>query len=172
MGKVPFLFLLLTKAMSRKAIFPGTFDPFTNGHLDIVNRGLKFFDEVVVVIGINSDKKYLFTLEQRTAWLEELFANNPRVTVVHYEGLTATFAHSIGAEFILRGLRTTQDFTYEQQIAYVNEDLNDHVQSVFVMSDQKNSSVSSTIVRDLIRFKGNFKKYIPENMYDRIIALQ
>lgn len=154
--------------MSKKALFPGTFDPFTNGHLDIVNRGLKMFDEVVVAIGINSEKRYLFTLEQRTAWLEELFADNPRVSVVHYQGLTATFAHSIEAEFILRGLRTTQDFTYEQQIAYVNEDLTQDVQSVFVMSDQKNSSVSSTIVRDLIRFNGDFKKYVPENIYRRI----
>ena len=154
--------------MSKKALFPGTFDPFTNGHLDIVNRGLKMFDEVVVAIGVNSEKRYLFSLEQRTEWLEELFANNPRVSVLHYQGLTATFAHSIGAEFILRGLRTTQDFTYEQQIAHVNEDLTQDVQSVFVMSDQKNSSVSSTIVRDLIRFNGAFKKYVPLSIYERI----
>ena len=87
---------------------------------------------------------------------------------MHYQGLTATFAHSIGAEFILRGLRTTQDFTYEQQIAHVNEDLTQDVQSVFVMSDQKNSSVSSTIVRDLIRFNGAFKKYVPLSIYERI----
>ena len=154
--------------MSKKALFPGTFDPFTNGHLDIVNRGLKMFDEVVVAIGVNSEKRYLFSLEQRTEWLEQLFANNPRVSVLHYQGLTATFAHSIGAEFILRGLRTTQDFTYEQQIAHVNEDLTQDVQSVFVMSDQKNSSVSSTIVRDLIRFNGAFKKYVPLSIYERI----
>ena len=97
---------------------------FTNGHLDIVNRGLKMFDEIVVAIGVHSGKNHLFTLEQRTVWLEELFVHDPRVSVIHYEGLTAPFAESIGAQFILRGLRTTQDFTYEQQIAYVNEDLN------------------------------------------------
>jgi pantetheine-phosphate adenylyltransferase len=154
--------------MSKKAIFPGTFDPFTNGHLDIVNRGLKLFDEVVVAIGINADKRHLFTLEQRTNWLNELFVDNDRVSVMHYEGLTATFADSIGAEFILRGLRTTQDFTYEQQIAYVNEDLTNEVQSIFVMSDQKNASVSSTIVRDLIRYNGAYKKYIPEIIYNEI----
>jgi len=117
--------------MSKKAIFPGTFDPFTNGHLDIVNRGLKLFDEVVVAIGVNSGKNHLFTLEERTAWLEDIFRNEPRVSVIHYEGLTAMFAESIGAQFILRGLRTTQDFTYEQQIAYVNEDITVAVQSVF-----------------------------------------
>lgn len=154
--------------MSKKALFPGTFDPFTNGHLDIVNRGLKIFDEVVVAIGVNSGKKHLFSLEERTAWLEILFKNVPQVSVVHYEGLTATFAESIGAEFILRGLRTTQDFTYEQQIAYVNEDLTAAVQSVFVMSDQKNASVSSTIVRDLIRYKGDYRKYLPEAIYKAI----
>ncbi|MFT7101212.1 MAG: pantetheine-phosphate adenylyltransferase [Bacteroidia bacterium] len=90
------------------------------------------------------------------------------MTVVHYEGLTATFAESIGAQFILRGLRTTQDFTYEQQIAYVNEDLTAEVQSVFVMSDQKNASVSSTIVRDLIRYNGAYQKYLPAAIYQEI----
>ena len=154
--------------MSKKALFPGTFDPFTNGHLDIVNRGLKIVDEVVVAIGVNSGKKHLFSLEKRTLFLELLFANDPRVSVVHYEGLTATFAESIGAEFILRGLRTTQDFTYEQQIAYVNEDLTDAVQSVFVMSNQKNASVSSTIVRDLITYKGAYERYIPKEVYAEI----
>lgn len=154
--------------MSRKALFPGTFDPFTNGHLDIVQRGLKIFDEIVVAIGVNSGKNHLFDLEQRTHFLELLFGDEPRVTVVHYEGLTAKFAESIGAQFILRGLRTTQDFTYEQQIAYVNEDLTDAVQSVFVMSDQKNASVSSTIVRDLIKYQGAYERYIPEVIYKEI----
>lgn len=155
----------------KKALFPGTFDPFTNGHLDIVNRGLKMFDEIIVAIGINSGKQHLFTLEDRTEWLEQLFRDEPRVTVVHYEGLTATFAETIGANFILRGLRTTQDFTYEQQIAYVNEDLTKAVQSIFIMSDQQNASVSSTIVRDLIRYSGPYKKYVPAVVYEGIQLL-
>lgn len=156
--------------MKKIAIFPGTFDPFTNGHLDIVERGLKVFDEVIVAIGVNANKQHLFTLEQRTQWIEDLFEDNDRVTVEHYEGLTAQYAESVGAQFILRGLRTTQDFTYEQQIAYVNEDMSTSVQSIFVMSNQQNSSVSSTIVRDLIRYGGNFDKYVPLSICDAIRA--
>ena len=154
--------------MGRKAIFPGTFDPFTNGHLDIVNRGLKLFDEVVVAIGRNSTKKHLFSLEDRLDWAKALFADDPRVSVVSYDGLTARFAEEIGAKFFLRGLRTTQDFTYEQQIAYVNEDITENVQSVFVISNQENSSVSSTIVRDLIIHGGPYEQYIPEKIVEFI----
>jgi pantetheine-phosphate adenylyltransferase len=168
MVKVRLVSLNLIESMSKIAIFPGTFDPFTNGHLDIVNRGLQLFDKVIVSLGINANKTHLFNLDQRTAFLEDLFADNPNVSVAHYEGLTAKFAEEQGAQFILRGLRTTQDFTYEQQIAYVNEDLTPSVKSVFVMSNQVNASVSSTIVRDLIRYKGDYKKYIPQEIYEAI----
>lgn len=157
--------------MKKKAIFPGTFDPFTNGHLEIVNRGLALFDEVVVAVGINASKQSLFALEDRKAMIQELFKDEPRVSVAQYDGLTAKYAESIGAQFILRGLRTTQDFTYEQQIAFVNEDMAPGVQNVFIMSDQKNTSISSTIVRDLIRHHGEFKKYVPELIYNNIKTL-
>lgn len=154
--------------MARIALFPGTFDPFTQGHMDIVRRGLNLFDEVIVAIGVHAGKQHLFSLEQRLRWLEELFHDIPRVRVTHYEGLTARFAAEQGAQFILRGLRTTWDFTYEQQIAFVNEEMVQDVQHVFIMSDQKNSSVSSTIVRDLIRYQGDFKPYVPAVLYKRI----
>lgn len=167
MGKVHFLSLPLNQ-MAKKALFPGTFDPFTNGHLDIVNRGLELFDEVIVAVGVNTGKANLFSVEQRLEWLEDLFAHNPRVKVVKYEGLTAKYAEQVGAGFILRGLRTTQDFTYEQQIAFVNEDMAPGVHNVFIMSNQQNTSVSSTIVRDLIRHHGEFKKYVPEVIYTKI----
>jgi len=154
--------------MAKKALFPGTFDPFTLGHQDIVERGLELFDELVIAIGVNANKNHLFTIEDRLSWISELYANEPRVTVTKYQVLTAKFAEEIGAQFILRGLRTTHDFTYEQQIAYVNEDLAKSVRSVFIMSDIKNFSVSSTIVRDLIRYNGDFKKYVPDLIFERI----
>ena len=147
--------------MSKIALFPGTFDPFTLGHLDIVNRGLNMFDEVVVAIGVNTGKKHMFSLEQREQWIKEIFEDEPRVMVASYEGLTAKYAEQIGAQFILRGLRTNQDFTYEKQIAYVNEDMSPTINSVFLMSHQTNATVSSTIVRDLIQFGGDFEKYLP-----------
>ena len=147
--------------MSKIALFPGTFDPFTLGHLDIVNRGLNMFDEVVVAIGVNTGKKHMFSLEQREQWIKELFENEPRVRVASYEGLTAKYAEQIGAQFILRGLRTDHDFTYEKQIAYVNEDMSPTINSVFLMSHQTNATVSSTIVRDLIQFGGDYEKYLP-----------
>lgn len=147
--------------MSKIALFPGTFDPFTRGHLDIVNRGLNMFDEVVVAIGVNTGKKHMFSLKQREQWIKEIFENEPRVRVASYEGLTAKYAEQIGAQFILRGLRTNQDFTYEKQIAYVNEDMSPTINSVFLMSHQTNATVSSTIVRDLIQFGGDYEKYLP-----------
>lgn len=154
--------------MKKIALFPGSFDPFTKGHLDIVDRGLALFDEVIVAIGLNTGKENLFSLEQRTEWLEELFKDEPRVKVAHYEGLTARFAEEAGAGFILRGLRTTHDFLYEQQIAFVNENMAKSIKHVFIMSDQKNTSVSSTIVRDLVRYGGIYSQYVPELIGKRI----
>ena len=150
--------------MSKVALFPGTFDPFTLGHLDIVNRGLNMFDEVVVAIGMNTGKKHMFSLEQREQWIKEIFDNETRVRVASYEGLTAKYAEQIGAHFILRGLRTNQDFTYEKQIAYVNEDMSPSINSVFLMSQQTNATVSSTIVRDLIQFGGDYENYLPPSI--------
>jgi pantetheine-phosphate adenylyltransferase len=150
--------------MSRKALFPGTFDPFTNGHLDVVNKGLVIFDEIVIAIGTNSSKKEMFSLEQRIDWIKAIFKTKPAVNVISYEGLTVQICEEIGAEFILRGLRTVTDFEYERQIALVNESLVPGIQSVFVMSGQENSIVSSTIIRDLIRHGGDYKRYLPSEI--------
>jgi pantetheine-phosphate adenylyltransferase len=150
--------------MTKVALFPGTFDPFTNGHLDIVNKGLTLFDEVVIAIGLNALKKTMFSLETRMDWINACFKDEPRVRVTSYSGLTIKFCDEVGAQFILRGLRTVGDFEYEKQIAMVNSDLNSKVQSVFVLSEQKYTAVSSTVIRDLITHGGDFKQYLPEQV--------
>ena len=148
--------------MSEKiAIFPGTFDPFTNGHLDIVNKSLKIFDKVIIAIGYNAAKKHLFTAEKRIEWIKSVFENEPRIEAEVYEGLTHEFCNKKNAGFIIRGLRTSLDFEYEKQIAFVNELLNNNIFNVFLVSDQSLSSVSSTIVRDLIIHNGNYERFVP-----------
>jgi pantetheine-phosphate adenylyltransferase len=146
----------------KRAVFPGTFDPFTNGHLDIIQKGLRMFDEIVVAIGTNASKTQMFPLAYRKKWIEEVFSNEPRVQVEEYSGLTIDFCREQDAAFILRGLRTIVDFEYERQIAYVNDQLNPALQSVFIISEQRHSVVSSTIVRDLIRHKANYRQYLPD----------
>lgn len=150
--------------MQKTALFPGTFDPFTNGHLDIVNKGLRMFDNIVIAIGINTSKRQLFPVEKRKEWIENVFADNERVEVMTYNGLTTNFCREVQASFILRGLRTIADFEYERQIAYVNEHQNAELQSVFIMSQQENSIISSTILRELIIYGGNYRQYLPEGV--------
>ncbi|MFT5513602.1 MAG: pantetheine-phosphate adenylyltransferase [Bacteroidia bacterium] len=148
----------------RIALFPGTFDPFTNGHLDIVQKGLGLFDEIVVAVGENASKRTMFDMETRLRWINKVFENEPRVTVKRYTGLTIQFCTTMNASFILRGLRTIGDFEYEKQIAMVNADLNPDIQSVFVLSEQKYTAVSSTVIRDLILHGGNYAPYLPEGV--------
>jgi pantetheine-phosphate adenylyltransferase len=150
--------------MTKIAVFPGTFDPFTNGHYDIVIKGLRLFDEIIIAIGMNATKLSMFPVEKRKEWIEKVFEGDERVKVQLYRGLTTEYCKEVDAQYILRGLRTATDFEYERQIALVNESLNDDVVSVFVMSDQKNGIISSTIVRDLILHKGAYKQYIPEEV--------
>lgn len=145
----------------KRALFPGTFDPFTNGHLDIIRKGLRIFDEIVVAIGVNAGKNEMFPLEYRRRWIEDVFKEEKRVKVAAYSGLTIDFCRETGSEFILRGLRSIVDFEYEKQIAHVNEQLFPGVQSVFVISEQEYSVISSTIVRDLIRHRADFRQYLP-----------
>jgi pantetheine-phosphate adenylyltransferase len=149
---------------ARKAVFPGTFDPFTNGHLDIVEKALRIFDEVVVAIGHNAGKKHLFPLEKRLEWIKLVFKDEPRITVESYSGLTSKFCRSVNAGFIVRGLRTIYDFEYEKQIARVNEHQNPEMMNVFLISDENVSSVSSTIVRDLIVYNGDYQSFIPKQI--------
>jgi pantetheine-phosphate adenylyltransferase len=145
----------------RKAIFPGSFDPITLGHQDIINRALPLFDEIVIAIGINADKKYMFSLEERKKFIEETFQNEPKISVITYEGLTIDLCHKINANFILRGLRNPADFEFEKAIAHTNRRLS-KIETVFLLTAAKTSYISSSIVRDVIRNHGEYELLVPE----------
>lgn len=149
--------------MMKRALFPGSFDPITLGHFDIIKRGITLFDEVVVAIGVNSDKKYMFSLEERKIFIEEAFANEPKVKVVTYKGLTVDFCKEIDAKFILRGLRNPADFEFEKAIAHANRRLST-IETVFLLTSSRTSFIASSIVRDIIRNNGDYKKFVPESV--------
>ena len=145
----------------RKAIFPGSFDPITLGHQDIINRALPLFDEIVIAIGINADKKYMFSLEDRKRFIEKTFENEPKISVITYEGLTIDLCHKINANFILRGLRNPADFEFEKAIAHTNRRLS-KIETVFLLTAAKTSYISSSIVRDVIRNHGEYELLVPK----------
>ena len=144
------------------AIFPGPFDPLTLGHVDVVNRALPLFDEVIIAIGSNSQKNSLYTLEQRSKWIEQVFAHEPKVKVDHYDGLTINYCVTKNAHFIIRGIRSAADFEYEKTIADANRTLDKTIETVFLTGEPKYTSVASTIVRDIIRNGGNATPFLPE----------
>ncbi len=147
----------------RRALFPGSFDPITNGHYDIIKRGVKLFDEVIVAIGVNSEKKYMFSLEERKHFIEEAFKDEPKVKVLTYKGLTIDFCKEIDAEFILRGLRNPADFEFEKAIAHTNRKLS-KIETVFLLTASRTSYISSSIVRDVIRNNGDYTVLVPESV--------
>lgn len=147
----------------KRALFPGSFDPLTLGHFDIINRGLKVFDEVVVAIGINADKKYMFSLEERLHFIKEAFKEHPKVKVMTYKGLTIDFCKEIDAQFILRGLRNPADFEFEKAIAHTNRKLS-KIETVFLLTAASTSYISSSIVRDVIRNNGDYTVLVPESV--------
>ncbi|WP_274476066.1 pantetheine-phosphate adenylyltransferase [Mangrovimonas aestuarii] len=147
----------------KRAIFPGSFDPITLGHYDIIKRGVKLFDEVVVAIGVNADKNYMFPLEERVRFIEEAFKKQPKVKVVTYEGLTVDFCKEIDAKFILRGLRNPADFEFEKAIAHTNRKLS-KIETVFLLTAAKTSYISSSIVRDVIRNNGDYSVLVPKSV--------
>ena len=146
----------------KTAIFAGSFDPITKGHEDIVLQALPLFDEIIIAIGVNIDKKYAFPLEKRIKWIENTFAAYPKVKVVSYEGLTVDLCKKMNAGFIIRGLRNTTDFEYESIIAEANKKLNPEVETVFFLATPNLRGVSSTVVRDLIKNGADLKGFIPE----------
>ncbi len=147
----------------KKAVFPGSFDPFTLGHLDIINRGLTLFDEIIIAIGVNSDKKYMFSLEQRKKFIEDTFIGNPKIKEVTYEGLTVDFCKNNEIEFILRGLRNPADFEFEKSIAHTNRDLAP-IETVFLLTAASTSYISSSIVREVIKHHGDYTRLVPKSV--------
>lgn len=139
--------------MMKKAVFPGSFDPITLGHVDLVYRGLEIFDEIIIAIGVNADKKQLFSLEDKIKQIKNTFIKEPRIKVASYKGLTIDFCKSVNSKYIFRGLRNSSDFNYEQSIAQTNYSLSS-IESVFLISTPQLAHISSTIVRDIIRNGG------------------
>jgi len=148
--------------MPRICLFPGTFDPLTLGHVDIINRALPLFDKIVVGIGMNTSKAPMFSPEQRLQWIKEIYRDEERVEGAVYEGLTINFCQEINARFILRGIRYVSDFEYEKTIADANRTLDKTIETVFLTGEPKYTSVASTIVRDIIRNGGNAAPFLPE----------
>lgn len=148
--------------MQRICLFPGTFDPVTLGHVDIINRAIPLFDKVYVGIGINSTKNPMFSAEQRMEWFQEIYKEEPKVESVIYDGLTINYCKTIGANFILRGIRYVSDFEYEKTIADANRTLDKNIETIFLTGEPKYTSVASTIVRDIIRNGGNASPFLPD----------
>ena len=144
----------------KTAIFPGTFDPFTIGHNALVRRALQLVDELYIAIGINTEKRTMFSLEERTERIATLYKEEPRIHVVSYEGLTTDFAQSIGAQFIIRGVRNTIDFEYERNIADVNRMLTG-IETLLLISEPEHAAISSSMVRELAHFGKDIKSFIP-----------
>ena len=150
--------------MKRIALFPGSFDPFTNGHHDIVIRGLKLFDEIVVAIGQNTKKQRYFPLELMIEKVTETFANEDHIRVVTYNELTASFVKKFNARFLLRGLRNTTDFEYENSIAQVNTYLNADLESVFLITSPEYAAINSSIIREVHRYNGDISAFLPYSL--------
>ena len=150
--------------MERICLFPGTFDPITLGHLDIIHRALPLFDQLVIGIGTNASKQPMFTVEQRTAWISEIFKHDPRISVAGYSGLTIDFCNRLNAKFILRGIRYISDFEYEKAIADMNRMLAPDIETIFLTCSPVYSTISSTLVRDVIRNNGNARMFLPDEV--------
>jgi len=153
----------------KKAVFPGSFDPITLGHYDIIKRGLTLFDEIILAIGVNADKKYMFSLEDRKQFLEECFTNEPKIKVMTYTGLTVEFCKKQNASFILRGLRNPGDFEFEKAIAHTNRSMTE-IETVFLLTSSGKSYISSSIVRDVLRNGGDVSKLVPQSVLQKTTA--
>ena len=147
--------------MQRVCLFPGTFDPITLGHVDVIERAVSLFDKLIIGIGTNSSKQPMFSVEQRVQWIEEIFKNDTRISVTGYDGLTVDYCQKIQAQYILRGIRYISDFEYEKAIADMNRMLAPGIETIFLTCSPVYSTISSTLVRDVIRNGGNAAMFVP-----------
>ena len=150
--------------MERICLFPGTFDPITKGHVDVIERAVSLFDKLVIGIGTNSSKQPMWSVEQRVEWIKEIFRNDPRVVVTGYSGLTVDYCKQINAHYILRGIRYISDFEYEKAIADMNRMLAPQIETIFLTCSPLYSTISSTLVRDVIRNGGDARMFLPEEV--------
>ncbi|OSY87833.1 phosphopantetheine adenylyltransferase [Tenacibaculum holothuriorum] len=147
----------------KRAVFPGSFDPITLGHVDIINRAIPLFDEIVIAIGVNAKKNYMFSLEERKRFIENAFFAEDKISVETYKGLTVDYCKEINADFILRGLRNPADFEFEKAIAQTNRKLSG-IETVFLLTSAETSFISSSIVRDIVRNNGDASSLIPDSV--------
>jgi pantetheine-phosphate adenylyltransferase len=150
------------------ALFPGSFDPVTKAHVDILERSVPLFDKVIIGIGLNSSKEPFLSFERREKILKAVFANEPKIEVMTYDGLTVAFCKKIGAQYMIRGIRTVSDFEYEKAIAQMNHALEPDIESIFIVSKPGYSSISSTIVRDIMRYKGDITQFVPKEVLENL----
>jgi len=150
--------------MERIAIFPGSFDPFTLGHESIVKRALPLFDQIIIMIGYNSNKEPYYPLTKRKEWIKRVFENEPKIKVGKFDGLTVDYCEKVHAQYILRGLRTSADFEYERAIAQINKVMHPDIETVFLLTTPETTAISSTIVRDILRHKGDASPFLPASL--------
>lgn len=150
--------------MQRICLFPGTFDPITLGHVDIINRAVSLFDKLYIGIGLNTSKQPMFSIEQRKHWMQDIFKQDNRIEVISYEGLTINYCQKLQAKYILRGIRSIGDFEFEKAIGDMNRMLAPDIETIFLACAPEYSTISSTVVRDVIRNQGDVSRFIPKEI--------
>ncbi|MEC9209790.1 MAG: pantetheine-phosphate adenylyltransferase [Bacteroidota bacterium] len=150
--------------MKKIGVFPGSFSPFTIGHQSVIDRALPLFDNIIIAIGINSEKNQYFSIEERMQWIKDIYGNNPKIEVKFYEGLTVDLCKRENANFIIRGLRDSHDFKFEKNIAQMNHDLNNEIETIFLITPPGISHISSTIIRDIIKNGGDVSEFLPKQI--------
>ncbi|MBT7895937.1 MAG: pantetheine-phosphate adenylyltransferase [Flavobacteriales bacterium] len=150
--------------MSKVAVFPGSFSPFSIGHQSVVEKALPLFDKIIISVGVNSKKNQYFSIQERMQWIDSVYANNEKIEVKKYEGLTIDFCKKEGANFILRGLRDSHDFKFEKDIAQMNNDLDSSIETIFIITPPELSHISSSLIRDIIKNGGDVSKFIPKEI--------